>query len=95
MFIEEKAIFTQEKQDEINELSQIITGLFKAHDRILAMVKDMRKAIKKGRDFDFIGFKEMLLDHKNYEDETVYPKLDQELDEATKEAIIVRINEIT
>ena len=49
------------------------------------MLKDMKKAIKNGRDFDLQSFKEMLLNHKNYEADTFYPKLDQELDEDTKE----------
>jgi iron-sulfur cluster repair protein YtfE (RIC family) len=95
MFIEEKAIFTQEKQDDIIELSNIIARLFKEHDEIQNLLKNMKKAIKKGREFDFKGFKETLLNHKNYEDETVYPKLDKELDETSKEEIIGRINEIT
>jgi hemerythrin len=94
LFTEEKAIFTQYESEDVTEISRIIAGLFKEHDKILAKLKDMRNAIKRGRDFDFLSFKEMLLIHKNYEADNFYPKLDQELDEDTKEKIVSRINEI-
>jgi len=54
----------------------------------------MKKSFKKKKAFDFQGFKELLMKHKDFEDEKVYPKFDQELDEADKRIIIYRINDI-
>ncbi len=94
IFTEEKVLFNQYKPDDVSEVARIISVLFNEHDKILAQVKDIKKAIRKERIFNFQGFKEMLMSHKDYEDEKVYPKFDRWLDEDTKKEIVSRINEI-
>ena len=93
-FTEEKAIFTAyEPEDEIGGYT-MIPELIKEHNEIFDKLKAMKKSIKKKEVFDFLGFKKLLTKHKNFEDEKVYPKFDQELDESEKKNIIHRINDI-
>lgn len=93
-FTEEKAIFTTYEPEENTEGHAMIPELIKEHNEIFNQLKIMEKNIKKDEDFHFKKFKNLLIKHKNFEDEKVYPKLDQELDESEKKHIIHRINEI-
>jgi len=94
IFVEERAIFiAYEPEDEVEGYS-MIPELMKEHNEILNKLKKMKKNIKKHKTFNFLEFKEILTNHKNFEDEKVYPKFDQELDVPIKKAIIKRINEI-
>ena len=54
----------------------------------------MRRDVLTGHTSDFRGFKELLLKHKGFEEEELYPKIDQELTEKDKQRIINRIQEI-
>ena len=64
------------------------------HQNILKELKIFKLYIKKKKTFDFEGFKEMLMNHKNFEEANLYPKLEKELPESEKKLIIKRINDI-
>jgi len=93
-FTEEKAIFTAYEPEDEYEGYAMIPELIKEHKEIFDRLKVMKKSFKKKKAFDFQGFKELLMKHKDFEDEKVYPKFDQELDEEDKRIIIYRINDI-
>ena len=93
-FTEEKAIFIAYDPEDKTVGYAMIPELIKEHNEIFNELKIMRKSIKMNKNFDFQGFKRLLVKHKNYEEETVYPKFDQELDESEKKYIIHRINDI-
>lgn len=94
IFIEEKAIFTSYEPENIAKDFAMIPELIKEHNIILNKLIVTKKEIKKKRTSNFQEFKDMLIKHKNFEEEKVYPKLDQVLDESEKKIIIKRINEI-
>lgn len=94
LFTEERAIFTAYEPEDETEGYAMIPELIKEHNEIFDKLKVMKKSIKKRKTFDFHGFKKLLTKHKDFEDEKVYPKFDQELDEAEKKIIIHRINDI-
>jgi|GEM_PF-664056 len=94
LFTEEKAIFISYEPKDETEGYAMVPRLMSEHDEIFDRIKTMKKSIKKNKDFDFTGFRELLKKHKYFEDETVYPLFDQELDETTKKMIIKRIVEV-
>jgi hemerythrin len=94
LFTEEKAIFiTYEPEDE-KEGYAFVPRLMNDHNRLIDRIKRIKKNLKNNKDFDYEGFKELLIEHKNFEDESVYPLFDNELGESEKEIIVKRINEI-
>ena len=93
-FTEEKAIFTVYQPEENTDGYSMIPELIKEHNEIFNQLKIMEKNIKKDEYFDFKEFKNLLMKHKNFEDEKLYPKLDLELEESEKRRIINRINDI-
>jgi hemerythrin-like domain-containing protein len=93
-FTEEKAIFISYEPKDVTEGYTMVPRLINEHNEIFDRIKIMKKNIKKNKDFDFMGFKGLLKKHKNFEDETVYPLFDQELNESEKKIIVKRINEI-
>ena len=52
-----------------------------------------QEMIKKGK-CSFSEFEKILTEHKEFEEESIYPKLDSELNDYGKKIIIQRINEI-
>jgi hemerythrin superfamily protein len=94
IFTEEKAIFTQYSPTDVTEGYAMVPTLIKEHNVILNKMDLLRKDIMKQRPIDFYAFKELLINHKNFEEEKVYPQLDQELDEIQKQRIVDRIKEI-
>jgi iron-sulfur cluster repair protein YtfE (RIC family) len=93
-FTEEKAIFTVYQPEENTDGYSMIPELIKEHNEIFNQLKIMEKNIKEDEYFDFKEFKNLLMKHKNFEDEKLYPKLDLELEESEKRRIINRINDI-
>ena len=43
---------------------------------------------------DFGGFETLLFSHKEFEEMSVYPRLDQELSVADKEKLLVRVRDV-
>lgn len=93
-FAEEKAIFTSYDPDNIIEGYKMVPTLIKEHTEILNTIRILRREIIKHRPVDFNHLSEALIAHKNFEENEVYPKLDQELTEEQKRKIIDRITQI-
>ena len=86
IFVEEKAIFTSYNPENVIMGYKMLPELTKQHNVILNKLDNMRRDARSRRKItDIYGFKEFLIKHKNFEEQSLYPKLDQELDEVEKE----------
>ena len=95
IFTEEKAIFTSYNPEYVAEGYKMLPELTKQHNFIINTLTNWRKDIQKKRMISNIySFKEFINKHKNFEEEKVYPKLDQSLPEEEKRHIVAKINEI-
>jgi hypothetical protein len=94
LFTEEKAIFTSYSPKNITAGYAMVPELIKEHNEILNKARLFRKDILKQKNLDVTSLKEMLMKHKTFEEEQLYPQLDKELDTAQKKIIINRIQEI-
>lgn len=95
IFIEEKAIFTDYNPDDITEGYKMLPQLTKQHNYIINTLNNWRNDVQKRRIItDVNSFKEFLINHRSFEEEKVYPRLDESLLEKQKKHIIKKINEI-
>ena len=94
IFIEEKAIFSSYAPTNIVEGYKMVPELIQQHNEILNKLRVMRKNLQWQRPIDYDEFKDLIMAHKTFEEASLYPKLDQELNESQKEDIIRRIREI-
>jgi len=94
IFVEEKAIFTFFNPD-IKEDYKDIPYILEEHTTLLEMLMNLEKDIINKKDIDISKFKKLLEQHKNFEENSLYPKLDRSLDKSQKSIIIKRIKEIT
>ncbi len=95
IFTEEKAIFTSYNPDDVFEGYKMLPELTKQHNYIVNRLNNWREDIRKKRVLtDIYSFREFLNRHKNFEEEKVYPNLDQSLPEKEKKHIVAKINEI-
>ena len=94
LFTEEKVIFTLYEPEEQEEFYNIIPELMIEHDQILNELKELKKIIKSSKECNPQDFIELFMKHKNFEEESFYPKIDQTLDEKTKKFVINRIKEV-
>jgi iron-sulfur cluster repair protein YtfE (RIC family) len=90
-FIEEKAIFTliYSADQETNDMKD---ELLKEHRTILKNLKEIEGCLQDNIDTDLTGLKTLLIEHRDFEDESFYPKLEEELDEERKKEIRDRIS---
>jgi len=88
---EEKAIFTfiYKEDQEIHEMKD---ELLKEHRIILKELDKIEAGFNNNEKPNLDEFQNLLIKHRDFEDETFYPKLDEELDEVKKKEIIDRIN---
>ena len=94
IFIEEKAVFSSYKPTNIVEGYKMVPELIQQHNDILNRLRMMRKNLMWQRPIDYDEFKELIMAHKTFEEVSLYPKLDQELDASQKEEIMKKIREI-
>ncbi|MFE3845799.1 hemerythrin domain-containing protein [Thermoplasmatota archaeon] len=95
IFSEEKVIFTNYNPEDITEGYQMLPELTKQHNFILNQLSNWRKELVNKNKIDgFYKFKKVLINHKIFEENEVYPKLDQSLSDSDKKLIIGRLNEI-
>ena len=95
IFTEEKAIFTSYSPENKTEGYKMLPELTKQHNFILNKLNNWRKDIQnKNMITDLYSFKVYLIRHKTFEEEKVYPMLDQSLSEKDKNNIISKLNEI-
>jgi hemerythrin superfamily protein len=96
IFTEEKAIFTAYNPEDVSEGYKMLPELTKQHNFIINTLKNWRDDVRRRRMIrDVYSFKEFIIKHKNFEEEKVYPKLDESLPEDEKQQIIAKINEIS
>jgi len=93
-FVEERAIFTFYNPDLVDEGYEVFLDLSKQHTEILKKIESLRKKLQRREPFDLNEIKNLLIKHKTFEEENVYPVLDQEIDDGEKRFIIERINDI-
>ena len=94
IFIEEKAVFSSYKPTNIVEGYKMVPELIQQHNDILNRLRVMRKNLMWQQPIDYDEFKELIMAHKTFEEASLYPKLDQELDVSQKEEIMKKIREI-
>lgn len=95
IFVEEKVIFTNYNPEDITEGYRMLPELTKQHNYILNQLSLWRKDLnRKGKIEGFYKFKKVLVNHKIFEENQVYPKLDESLSDSDKKLIIDRLNEI-
>lgn len=83
---EEKVIFVcYEPQDELDK--NIIPDILKQHDTILKNLKSLENDLKSNKTTNITEFERILMKHKDYEDDVLYPKFDREMDITTKNLI--------
>ena len=94
IFTEEKVIFISYDPEDQLEGYTMIPQLMIDHKKIYDSLKEIQKSIKSDKTCNFQDFKDSLIQHKDFEENFFYPKLDQELDETTKEMIVERFREV-
>ena len=104
-FAEERAIFADSDPDESDKEYNYFSGLMDQqynyfsdlmgqHKEILKKIKSLRKKLQKREPFDLNELKKLLVKHKTFEEKSIYPVIDQEIDESEKRFIIDRIKDI-
>jgi hemerythrin superfamily protein len=95
IFTEEKVIFTSYNPENVLEGYKMLPELTKQHNYIVNKLNNWRDDIRKRRVLtDVYSFKEFLDNHRQFEEEKVYPKLDESLSEDDKRHIVAKINEM-
>ena len=95
IFTEEKAIFTSYNPEDVIEGYKMLPELTKQHNYIINTLNNWRDDIHKKRILsDVSSIKEFIIRHKDFEEQKVYPKLDEGLKEEEKKKIVAKINEI-
>lgn len=88
--IEENAIFQGLTTSEVSEYGKI-RDVINEHRELLEMLETIEKDIGSGKEISMDNFAARLLEHRDFEDNTLYPMLDQQLDEGHKKMILARI----
>ena len=95
IFTEEKAIFTDYRPDDVSQGYKMLPELTKQHNYIVNTLNNWRENVRKKKMLtDVYSLKEFLIKHRQYEEESVYPKLEEALSEDDKRHIIAKINEM-
>lgn len=95
IFLEEKAIYNYYKiYKGFEEEDQMFKKLSKEHTTILRLLdKIVMDSFPKGN-VNFNKLKKLLIRHKNFEEQKVYPLLDKNLDYSHRKEIVNRIIEL-
>jgi hemerythrin superfamily protein len=94
IFIEEKAIFISYQPSDDSEEEKIFNKLSKEHTVIMDLLdKILKESFPRGNT-SFNKLKKLLAVHKKFEENEVYPKLEEKLNEKNKREIIEKITEI-
>lgn len=95
IFTEEKAIFTDYSPDDVSQGYKMLPELTKQHNYIVNTLNNWRENVRKKKMLtDVYSLKEFLIKHRQFEEESVYPKLEEALSEDDKKHIIAKINEM-
>jgi hemerythrin-like domain-containing protein len=95
IFMEEKVIYTEYEPSDVTEDYKILPKLTEQHNYILNILNNWRNDIKNKRILKNIySFKKYIIEHKTFEENEVYTRLDQELSDEQKKQMIDKITEI-
>ena len=90
ILIEERVIFGYTFFS--RESSAMVQRVLDDHKIILEMLRSIQKSFMAGSfDGDISDLKRVIEDHRNFEDEELYPKLDQELNAKAKQFIVEQL----
>jgi len=87
--VEENAILKSYNPEKYNY--EIVQKTIKEHKEILDIIKRMGKQLEQEESVGMVVFEDMLMKHRNFEDEVLYPRLDKELNPKQKDEIIKKI----
>ena len=93
IFVEEKVIFPFCKMA-ISEACESVQSLVKQHDLFIDMLNEIKNDLVMKNETDVSNFMNLLVNHRKTEENFLYPKLDEMLNETQKEMMIAQINEI-
>jgi len=94
IFIEEKAIFISYQSIDDSEVEKIFTKLSKEHTVIIELLdKILKESFPRGNT-SFNKLRKLLAVHKKFEENEVYPKLEEKLNDKNKQEIIDKIADI-
>jgi len=92
-FVEEKAVFhaylSRTREDDFD-----IVRVIEEHNEMQSLVKALEEEIEEEKEVNLSALKEILARHEKFEDGTLYPRIEEELDEEQKERIKKRAEEI-
>ena len=91
LFIEEKAIFIFYSPKDAEDFDTI-PNLVQEHRKMLELLNKIENNLK-SKNVDISELLKLLIKHRNFEDGTLYPKLDRELEDSKKKIIIERLTE--
>jgi hemerythrin superfamily protein len=95
IFAEEKAIFTDYRPDDVDQGFKMLPELTIQHNYIINTLNNWRDNVRKKKMItDIYSLKEFLVKHRKFEEEKVYPKLEEGLSDEEKRRIIAKINEL-
>ena len=94
IFIEEKAIFISYQPSDDSEEEKIFNKLSKEHTVIIDLLDKISKESFPRGNINFNKLKKLLAVHKKFEENEVYPRLEEKLNEKNKQEIIEKITEI-
>jgi len=95
LFTEEKAIFTFYTPNDVSEGYRMLPELTKQHNFLINQLNNWRRDVRNKKKINgFYEFKKTLINHRIFEENEVYPRLDKTLDDEQKKEIISRINEM-
>jgi iron-sulfur cluster repair protein YtfE (RIC family) len=93
-FVEERAIFIFYNPSESVKEYNFFLDLMDQHTEILEKIESLRKKLQNREPFDLDELKKMLVKHKSFEEKSIYPVIDQEVDDGEKGFIIDRVKNI-
>lgn len=91
-FIEEKVILIDYDPSDENS-SENLSKILEEHDSILKIAIKLREELIKNKKIDISELRSKLIKHRNYENETLYPMLDMELNSNQKKLVLEKIRE--
>jgi hemerythrin-like domain-containing protein len=90
LFAEEKTVFTFYNPKSKEEYS-VVLDMLKDHQSLLVMLKKMEMNLEAGKRVDLNGFRALLNQHKCFEENFFYPKLDRCLSKEQKKHLLERL----
>jgi hemerythrin-like domain-containing protein len=91
--VEEKVIFKLFDSSD-KKIFPMIQRVTEEHNKLLEMFSTIKNDLVMENKVDPSAFKNLLLKHKDFEDEALYPEMDRALDQSQKTLLIKNIDEI-